>query len=243
MKDKIKELRVWTDGLMQLVLTLSGEDKVLPKLNLEYSTKSRSIIKCHDSLELAKAWLGKCLAELGDINLNPYSLKVEVIQEWFETSEIKTGWGTYGWMNLDGTQIDFEGIISTTDYDKFGNPIKGYYIKEHKTKDDTEPTTDVKKNVEIWADLHFITDDPIICYSKISHIEKVDWLKQEIEKVIKGVKNISTSIVVLNGIGAGQPTNQNLSREFAIARTNTYNHLCEAKFHLGFELQRIKQTK
>ena len=31
------------------------------------------------------------------------------------------------------------------------------------------------------------------------------------------------------------------SREFAIARTNCYTHLCEARFWLGFELQRIKE--
>jgi len=35
----------------------------------------------------------------------------------------------------------------------------------------------------------------------------------------------------------------NQSREFAIARTNSYNHLCEARFWLGFELQRIKESK
>jgi hypothetical protein len=36
---------------------------------------------------------------------------------------------------------------------------------------------------------------------------------------------------------------KDLSREFAIARTNCYTHLCEARFWLGFECERIKNEK
>jgi hypothetical protein len=141
MKEQIKELRVQIDGLMQLVLTLSEEDKVLPKLNLEYSTKSRSIVACHDSLELAKAWLGECLAELGDTN-----------------------------------------------------PYKGGY----KTKDDIEPTVDTHNgdftNV-INGAIEFDGKDIYISENGVrrpfNHIEKVDWLRQEIEVVIVNIKNVS----------------------------------------------------
>jgi hypothetical protein len=33
------------------------------------------------------------------------------------------------------------------------------------------------------------------------------------------------------------------TREFAIARTNSYNYLSEARLWLGFELQRIKEQE
>lgn len=57
-----------------------------------------------------------------------------------------------------------------------------------------------------------------------SHIEIVDYLRQEIKAVIAIVEAITTT----NG------------REAAICRTNMYTHLCEARFALGFELERIK---
>lgn len=58
-----------------------------------------------------------------------------------------------------------------------------------------------------------------------NHIQKVDWLREHIAIIIK-------ELLELNITG---------SRELAIARTNSYNHLCEARFWLGFELQRIKE--
>lgn len=83
-----------------------------------------------------------------------------------------------------------------------------------KTVEDIEPTAD-KGHVMVFGDFN--------------HIEKVDWLRQEIQY---------TTHLVTQTIHTG-----NQSREFAIARTNSYNHLCEARFWLGFELQRIKESK
>lgn len=101
------------------------------------------------------------------------------------------------------------------------NPYKSGY----KTVEDIEPTAD-KANPT--------TLQPNSIVNKIwegkSHIEKVDWLRQEIEKLVNNVKDI-------NLIG------YTMSREFNIARTNSYNHLCEAKFWLRFESQRIKEVK
>lgn len=83
---------------------------------------------------------------------------------------------------------------------------------------DIEPTAD---SLPIVNTAHF--------WDTLNHIQKVDWLRQEIEKVVNQVSSI------------GNPPNPPmLNREASIARTNSYNHLCEARFWLGFELQRIR---
>ncbi len=86
------------------------------------------------------------------------------------------------------------------------------YGSGYKTKEDIVSTQDVS--------------GPVLVFEDFNHIEKVDWLRQEIEKVIKQVVNLD-----LKG-----------TRELAIARTNAYTHLCESKMQLGFKLERIKNS-
>ena len=97
----------------------------------------------------------------------------------------------------------------TTTYANDGN---------RKTVEDIEPTSDTYKPKE-----YEVSD-----YSQLYNpIEKVDWLRQEIEKIAKS-EYISSM------------TYQPKTRLEAIARTNTYNHLTEARFWLGFELTRVR---
>ena len=107
------------------------------------------------------------------------------------------------------------------------NPYKSGY----KTKEDIEPVADKpsinSESFIIWLHEDFIQGK---LYDK-NHIEKVDWLRTEIEGIIEEVKN-------LVNIDSSFKT----SREFAIARTNSYNHLSEARFWLGWELERIKNN-
>jgi len=99
------------------------------------------------------------------------------------------------------------------------------YGSGYKTKEDIVPTQDVNKGF-----LHEPLEDEKPWQCK-SHIEKVDWLRTEIEKLVKEIQAI------------GNPPNAPmLNREMSIARTNCFNHLCEAKFWLGFELQRIREN-
>ncbi len=65
-----------------------------------------------------------------------------------------------------------------------------------------------------------------------SHIEKVDWLREEIKKLVVAVDSLSLST-------------ENHLTFHKIMRfvTNSSNHLSEAVFFLGFELQRIKETE
>lgn len=85
------------------------------------------------------------------------------------------------------------------------------YGSGYKTKEDIVPTQDVA-TLEVSLAL-------------LNHVEKVDFLRSAIEEIVKEVKDIPT---------------KDLSREFAIARTNCYTHLSEARFWLGFELERLK---
>ena len=67
-----------------------------------------------------------------------------------------------------------------------------------------------------------------------SHIEKVDWLRSEIQSVVDELSFRKGR--TLNGI------NEEWFNYNAWNATNVaYNHLCEAKFWLGFEFQRIKE--
>lgn len=108
------------------------------------------------------------------------------------------------------------------------------YGSGYKTKEDIVPTQDVHKHMEFTNEAKNL-EHPFFFgnagtyhdYQAKNHIEKVDWLRNEIEASIHAIKRLST---------------KDLSREFAIARTNCYNHLCEAKFQLGFELARIKNN-
>lgn len=79
---------------------------------------------------------------------------------------------------------------------------------KRKTVDDIEPTNDVS------------TDIPDM--SGKNHIEAIDAIRQEVQRLIDLVETLEMS---------PKPT-----REISICRTNTWNYLCEARFELGFHL-------
>lgn len=97
------------------------------------------------------------------------------------------------------------------------------YGSGYKTKEDIVPTQDVAPE-----QLVVTIGTASTSFNTLNHIEKVDWLRTRIEKLINEVKEIPTV---------------DKSREFAIARTNSYTHLCEARFFLGFEMERIKREE
>lgn len=103
------------------------------------------------------------------------------------------------------------------------NPYKSGY----KTKEDIEPTADVAK-VEPSAD-NFTFTKGATNWELWNHIEKVDWLRQEIGKVIEEIKKLTLP---------GNPP-----RGVQLQVENVFTYLCEARFWLGFELERIKGEK
>jgi hypothetical protein len=84
-----------------------------------------------------------------------------------------------------------------------------------KTVDDIEPTADkaTERNV---------TEDGRV-YEQRTHIEKVNWLRQEIKNTVKAL-----------------PDCQEYVDKIIAEMTFAYKHLTEARFWLGFELERIK---
>jgi hypothetical protein len=101
------------------------------------------------------------------------------------------------------------------------------YKSGYKTKEDIEPTADVAE---------YIPGDKAIAdrnkkdYSEFNHIEKVDWLRTEIEKLITKFKETYKG-------SFDNPFFPNLRLS-----GNIEQHLSEARFWLGFELQRIKEN-
>lgn len=100
-----------------------------------------------------------------------------------------------------------------------------------KTVADIEPTadvcTDLTKTRE-FAAKHTTEERKVeVTWDTFNHIEKIDWLRGEIKGFTEEVEKIDT---------------KDKSREFAIARTNVYNYLCEANFCLGFELSRVRDA-
>ena len=96
------------------------------------------------------------------------------------------------------------------------------YINDGKRKDveDIEPAADTSKNLTIDVDGG---------WQELNHIERVDWLRQEIDKIIK-------NILITNwNVNNGDLNELHLDL--------VYKYLCEARFWLGFELQRIKENK
>lgn len=91
-----------------------------------------------------------------------------------------------------------------------------------KTVEDIKPTVDVHKFSGEIHDVCFQQDWLIM-----THIEKVDWLRQEIEKVRIESHKIQDCGTPISGL---------------LAWNFVYQHLCEARFQLGFELQRVKEN-
>jgi len=98
------------------------------------------------------------------------------------------------------------------------------YIKDgnRKTIGDIEPTADktvpnLLENMEVFCKK---------AWSEKSHIEKVDWIREEIKKIIDTTTDFSETYP-----------------EIGLEQGFVYKYLCEARFWLGFELQRIREEK
>jgi len=99
-------------------------------------------------------------------------------------------------------------IGETTPYINDGN---------RKTLEDIEPTADKHKFSGEVKDVCFQQDWQIM-----EHIEKVDWLREEIKDIIDNTEDFSENIDYIE-----------LEQGFV------YKYLCEARFWLGFELERV----
>lgn len=201
MRNSIKELRVRIDGISQLVKELKPA-KFVVDLAL--------IPKNMTAEQVAYMVNESPVIFLNDTNESPIIQTIEAheISKAFDSLIFGKGWL--------GIMLGEMGEA---------NPYKSGY----KTKDDIEPTADVSLPITLVKQLN--TTKPIgASVEEMNHIEKVDFIRTDLEKLIKELKVIPQAPY--------KPTD--FTREFAIARTNSYNHLVEAKMWLGLELQRIK---
>jgi hypothetical protein len=108
------------------------------------------------------------------------------------------------------------------------------YGSGYKTVEDIEPTADTNKFPHeikfIDGEIHVNSGNGRIEWAEKNHIEKVDWLRQEINKVIKTFYSLS--------IHSKKESDTNT---ILIILENVFTHLCEARFWLGFELEKIKK--
>lgn len=129
------------------------------------------------------------------------------------------------------------------------------YKAGKKTIEDIEPTADTFK-----GNVHYDTiPGTTVKWFNVSpydlentHIEKVDWLREEIKNLIDDdFRRLGRTIMPENQDGLVGESSE-LSRKVQVADirydswsslNNSYNHLSEARFWLGFELQRIKEEK
>lgn len=92
---------------------------------------------------------------------------------------------------------------------------------QRKTVQDIEPTADSVRILEIEKD--YIADKK---WSEMNHIEKVDWLREEIKNIIDTTTDFSQELP-----------------EIELEQGFVYKYLSEARFWLGFELQRIRENE
>ena len=110
---------------------------------------------------------------------------------------------------------------------------------------DIEPTAEVSHVVDAIIKAHpdteytlrkafiFSTEEPtlinkengFVYFSDLEYVQKVDWLREQIKKVVIAFLGMNPLPGKLIGI----------------CITNAYTHLSEARFHLGFELQRLRE--
>ena len=109
---------------------------------------------------------------------------------------------------------------------------KSPYSSGKKTVEDIEPTADAAhlnegiseySNIQVQLGVNPSEIFNAEIYKRKNHIEKVDWLRSEIQKVIDEL-----SFRKDRTLNAWNATNM------------AYNHLCEAKMWLGFELGRVR---
>lgn len=241
MENKIKEIRVTLDGLANLCESLKpirGQSIVIGHIGThnEFGTimeNSREIQQSVDSLIMSKCWLGKVLKELGTINPYPESksfIRYKTIQEIYLdiNPKVTIPIGTLSkkvLTNTFGKSIVFEG------FEEYFLPIseETKHLYEIVINETIEPTADVS-----GVDNTFGIDGiDSYNYDQLTHIQKLKWLRAEIEKVEIELKNMNVLIENTNQI------------EFWLVEhlEDSIKECIKAGMFLGLELSRIRETE
>ena len=119
------------------------------------------------------------------------------------------------------------------------NPYKSGY----KTVEDIERTADVDEGYNSLVGYNHLMFK--YEWEQKNHIEKVDWLRTEINKISSELTRQKGRIqfLTLSLEDYKEEDNDSKDRNYNMWNciNNTYNYLCEARFNLGFELERLKE--
>jgi hypothetical protein len=237
----------------------------------------KELEKAVDSLYLAKAWLGKVLAELGA--KNPYKSGYKTVEDIESTADVfkfeKINYITLEeyLMLPDKEQEDYYyyGITYTEslplnadgkyEFNLQGNKIYSdspdlrFFTKQLLTQDNLKQITQENEKYKEWDmgyyGTEFRTPTKEVTFlefplsfngdgipKKLNHIERVDYLRTEIQDLIKKLIDIQ-SIRISTTSEYGLEYNsilEKLSWEYSL------KYLSESGFWLSFELQRIKEN-
>lgn len=207
MQQEIKNLRISIDGIAKLVRDLKPKKKFI--VDISMIPKEMGIEKFITNFENSGYALIDSTLGVGekDSKFNAFSIipiKDEEINKCYDCLILGKAWL--------GKILGELG--SETPYKNDGN---------RKTVKDIEKTSDT------FMDGEFIIPTS---FSEMSHIEKVDWVRQEIQRILEtlpsGLENLDKT---------------DLDRNFRILTFMSYfnKYMSEARFWLGFELQRIKE--
>lgn len=109
---------------------------------------------------------------------------------------------------------------------ELGDPTPYKNDGKRKSVEDIEET-DAKAEAGLTGNYHL---GALASFKSKSHIEKVDWLREEIKILSNTIMDLKSNTHTISYIAS-------------IATTSCFNHLIEARFWLGFELQRIKENE
>jgi hypothetical protein len=216
MQEQIKEIRVQLDGLAQLTKNLV----TIYKIDRIYIPKGLSEDEYIDQIKKSgEPFIGKTLnGNSKEVN-KTYDLLI-LAKAWL--GKVLEELGSETPYANDGSRKEVKDIESAAD--KF--PQKT--IEGKPAFPDLYGGSSAHPTSKMWKDL--------------SHIEKVDWLRQDIEKVSNRLQEKMGR--TLNRLIQDIQTNTEIFNYNCWNAVNqSYNHLCEARFWLGFELGRIRDEQ
>jgi hypothetical protein len=226
MIEQVKELRIKIDDLAQLTKELNP---INPKDNNGKFLHSKEIEKAVNSLYLAKAWLGNVLDELGAEN--PYKSGYKTVEDIEPTADVAKSYryrvtlSNAAWKKHDGNVLIYfdenPRIIDNIEFEFYSTKK----LTKNEVKDKIKGTSYVLDITGDFLTLEEDVNNNLLWLDKKSHIEKVDWLRTEIKKLIENCYKLCEKIP-----------------ETRFYSEHSFKHLSEARFWLGFELKRIKNN-
>ncbi|HMT01690.1 MAG TPA: hypothetical protein PKD00_00030 [Burkholderiales bacterium] len=211
MIEQIKEFRIKIDGLSQLVKNLNSPTIMidLQKVNHDIDTEKILTMLKNSPLTLVDA--------IKTINVYPQ----KEIEKCYDNLILAKAW----------LGVCIQELGESTPYANDG---------KRKTVEDIEPAADTDKKVKFPYNHHLNKNLEVKDRGKeLNHIEKVDWIREEINQIIYHFQGAMINWSEFNSV-----------LEFKLSQGKitslgdfVYQHLCEARFWLGFELQRIKESQ